>query len=487
MNLRFFFHIGAVPDSSYEHLALRKEFGYDFLMLDTVLHRGGSRPPRIGSFPPPFRRFCISACRKAECRSHGRFVLAYQHTQGIRMLWRLSGLLQRPDASTVAGSTPASVERRRLIQAARFVLQMSAACRRFLPLAAGSLGSGPVVASSDLHVISATLFRSGYLHGPSLCPRCVSESSPTICFLCFKLQKPGAQHRGLGTVCLRTKRLLVRVAERAMRCRHLSPPDVDVSVLVGERTLHNLASRPASVLTLLWPVGLVRVEFGKVHCRALPLSYGHPFNGPGPLCTATRSCVGVAVLAPSCRCRFAPWCEASDTSLVGGPCFRKLTAEARAGSGSFGLQGADRSMRFSCNCKGAPRRSRMLDARSSLRYGSCPWVWSYRAVSLCPSCRLQNVHFLGKTLLLISMFTPAHRPRLRLERTGQSRPCERVKGSFLRNGCLRLVGQFTFGMQKLLMTLPTCFSAVQVSRSKIGNFRSARLTDAGFKECTVGT
>ena len=114
------------------------------------------------------------------------------------------------------------------------------------------------------------------------------------------------------------------------------------------------------------------------------------------------------MLAPSCRFDLAPWCEASDTSLVGGPCFRKLTAEARAGriaegatrcmnssvesqkffgfSGSFGLQGADRSMRFSCNCKGAPRRSRMLDARSSLRYGSCPWVWSSRAVSLCPSC-----------------------------------------------------------------------------------------------------
>ena len=387
---------------------------------------------------------------------------------------------------------------------------MSAACRRFLPLAAASLSSGPVVASSDLHVISATLFRSGYLHGPSLCPRCVSESSPTMCFLCFlSFRSLALSTVGSAKVAREQKRLLVRVGERAIRCRHLSPPEVDVSVLVGERTLHNLASRPASVLTLLWPVGLVRVEFGKVHRRALPLSYGHPFNGPGHLCTATRTCVGGAVLAPSCRFDLAPWCEASDTSLVGGPCFRKLTAEARARriaegaprcmnssvesqkffgfSGSFGLQGADRSMRFSCNCKGAPRRSRMLDARSSLRYGSCPWVWSSRAVSLCPSCRLQNVHFLGKTLLLISMFTPAHRPRLWLERAGQSRPRERVKGSFLRNGCLCLVGQFTLGMQKLLMTLPTCFSAVQVSRSKIGNFRSARLTDAGLKECTVGT
>ena len=183
-----------------------------------------------------------------------------------------------------------------------------------------------------------------------------------------------------------------------MRFRHLSPPDVDVWLLVGERTLRNLASRPASVLTLSWPVGLVRVEFGKVHCRALPLSYGHPFNGPGPLCTATRSCVGVAVLAPSCRCRFAPWCEASDTDLVGGPCFRKPMAEARVGRiaegaprrmnrsvesqkffgfcGSLGLQGAARSRRFSCICNGAC---------SSLCYSSCPWVWSSRAVSLIMS------------------------------------------------------------------------------------------------------
>ena len=181
-----------------------------------------------------------------------------------------------------------------------------------------------------------------------------------------------------------------------MRCRHLSPPDVDVSVLVGERTLHNLASRPASVLTLLWPVGLVRVEFGKVHCRALPLSYGHPVNGPGPLCTATRGCVGGAVLAPSCRFDLAPWCEASDTSLVIGPCFRKQTAEARVGRiaegaprrvnrsvesqkffgfcGSCGLLGGDRSRRFSCKRSGAPRRSHMLDTRASLRYSSCPCV-----------------------------------------------------------------------------------------------------------------
>ena len=125
-----------------------------------------------------------------------------------------------------------------------------------------------------------------------------------------------------------------------MRFRHLSPPDVDVWLLVGERTIHNLASRPASVLTLLWPVGLVRVEFGKVHRRALPLSYGHPFNGPGPWCTATRTCVGGAVLAPSCRCRFdfVLWCEASDTSLVGGPCFRKHTAEARVGRSTLPSQ-----------------------------------------------------------------------------------------------------------------------------------------------------
>ena len=155
---------------------------------------------------------------------------------------------------------------------------------------------------------------------------------------------------GSAKVACGQKPLLVRVAQRAMRCRYLSPPDVDVSVLVGERTLHHLASRPASVLTLSWPVGLVRVELGKVHRRALPLSYGHPFNGPGPLCTATRSCVGVAVLAPSCRCRFAPWCEASDTSLVGGPCFRKHTAEARVGR----------------IAEGAPRRmNRSVESRNS--------------------------------------------------------------------------------------------------------------------------
>ena len=148
-------------------------------------HREGSRPPRIGSFPLRFRRLSISACRKAECRPHGRFVPAYQHTQGIRKLWRLSGFLQGPEPSTVGGSTPASIARRRLIQAGCFVLQMSAACR-FLPLAAGSRSSGPVVASSDLHVLSATLFRSGSLHGPSLCPPCVSETSLTMCvFPCF--------------------------------------------------------------------------------------------------------------------------------------------------------------------------------------------------------------------------------------------------------------------------------------------------------------
>ena len=36
MNLRTFIIIGQGPDSSYEHLALRKEFGYDFLTLDSV-------------------------------------------------------------------------------------------------------------------------------------------------------------------------------------------------------------------------------------------------------------------------------------------------------------------------------------------------------------------------------------------------------------------------------------------------------------------
>ena len=320
-------------------------------------------------------------------------------------------------------------------------------------------------------MISATLFRSGYLHGPSLCPPCVSETSLTVCVSVFlSFRSLALSTVGSAKVACGQKRLLVRVTQRAMRFRHLSPPDVDVWLLVGERTLRNLASRPASVLTLSWPVGLVRVEFGKVHCRALPLSYGHPFNGPGPLCTATRSCVGVAVLAPSCRFDLAPWCEASDTDLVGGPCFRKHTAEARVGGiaegarrrmnrsvesqkffgfcGSFGLQGADRSRSFSCKRNGAPRRSRMLDARSSLRYSSCPWVWSSRAVSLCPSCCLQNLHFQGKTLLLISMVTPAHRPRVSFQRTGQSRPCERVKGSILRNGYFRLVGQFTLGMQK---------------------------------------
>lgn len=151
-----------------------------------------------------------------------------------------------------------------------------------------------------------------------------------MCFLCFlSFRSLALSTVGSAKVAREQKRLLVRVGERAIRCRYLSPPEVDVSVLVGERTLHNLASRPASVLTLLWPVGLVRVEFGKVHRRALPLSKGHPCNGPGSLSTATRTCVGGAVLAPSCRFDLAPWCEASDTSLVGGPCFRKLTAEAR--------------------------------------------------------------------------------------------------------------------------------------------------------------
>ena len=138
--------------------------------------------------------------------------------------------------------------------------------------------------------------------------------------------------------------------------------------------------------------------------------------------------------------------------------------------GSLGLQGAAaaRSRKASCICNGA---------RSGLCYSSCPWVWSSRAVSLCPSCCLQNLHFLGKTPLLISMVTPAHRPRFSFQRTGQSRPRERVKGSILRNGYFRLVGQFTLGMQKLLMTHDTAdiYSAVQVSRSKKGRFRSRKL------------
>ena len=163
--------------------------------------------------------------------------------------------------------------------------------------------------------------------------RCVFRVFKFLSFRSLALSTVGSAKVACGQ-----KPLLVRVAQRAMRCRYLSPPDVDVSVLVGERTLHHLASRPASVLTLSWPVGLVRVELGKVHRRALPLSYGHPFNGPGPLCTATRTCVGGAVLAPSCRCRFAPWCEASDTDLVGGPCFRKHTAEARVGRSTLPSQ-----------------------------------------------------------------------------------------------------------------------------------------------------
>ena len=34
MNLRNFLIIEQGPDSSYEHVSLRKEFGYDFLMLE---------------------------------------------------------------------------------------------------------------------------------------------------------------------------------------------------------------------------------------------------------------------------------------------------------------------------------------------------------------------------------------------------------------------------------------------------------------------
>ncbi|CAE7246736.1 unnamed protein product [Symbiodinium sp. CCMP2592] len=115
-----------------------------------------------------------------------------------------------------------------------------------------------------------------------------------------------------------------------MRCRHLPPPDMDVSVLVGKRTLHSLASRPASVLALLRTVDLVRFEAGKVHRRTLPLSHGHSFT----LRVATRSSVAAAVLAPRCRRRFATWWEASDTDLFGGfskhfERFRKPAAEAR--------------------------------------------------------------------------------------------------------------------------------------------------------------
>ena len=101
----------------------------------------------------------------------------------------------------------------------------------------------------------------------------------------------------------------------------------------------------------------------------------------------------------------------------------------------------------------------MLDARGSLRYSS----WSSRADTLCPSCWLENVRFLGETPLLIwrdtSMFTAADRPRFSFERAGQSRPCERAKGPILRSGYLRLVGQFTVAMQKLLTPLSTVFGS----------------------------
>ena len=142
----------------------------------TLLHREGSRPPRIGSFPPP-QRLCLQK---------GRVQAPRQVCSSISVHARSSLALEAAEVS--AGG----VKRRRInaslsraAEAACFVLQMSAACRRFLPLAAGSLSSGPVVASSDLHVLSATLFRSGSLHGPSRCPPCVSESSPTMCFICF--------------------------------------------------------------------------------------------------------------------------------------------------------------------------------------------------------------------------------------------------------------------------------------------------------------
>jgi len=161
--------------------------------------------------------------------------------------------------------------------------------------------------------------------------------------------------------------------------------------------------------------------------------------------------------------------------------------------GSFGLQGADRSITFSFKCNGAPRRSHKLDARGSLRDSSCPWVWSSHAVSLCPSCCLQNVRFPGKTPLLMgpdtSMFTPAHRPRFSFERAGQSRPRERVKGSILRKGHLRHVGQFTLGMQKLLVTLPTCFSAVKERQFPIVEIEYPCVSWLCWQMqvCTVGT
>ena len=136
---------------------------------------------------------------------------------------------------------------------------------------------------------------------------------------------------GSAQVACRHKPRLVRVADRAMRCRHLQPPDLDVSVLVGERALHNL------VVKLWWPVGLVRFKIGKLHRRAFPPSYGHSFKSPGPwraARAAARSSVAAAVLAPRCRRRFATWWEACDTDLVGGfskpfERFWRPTAEAR--------------------------------------------------------------------------------------------------------------------------------------------------------------
>ena len=123
MNLRFFFILGQGPDSSCEHMALRKEFGYDFLMLDTVLHTGGSRPPRIGSFPPPFRRFCISARRKAECRPHGRFVLAYQCTQGVRKLPRKQSIETEHAWINTSLNRTAQADRNRILQKPTLTVQ----------------------------------------------------------------------------------------------------------------------------------------------------------------------------------------------------------------------------------------------------------------------------------------------------------------------------------------------------------------------------
>ncbi|OLP76884.1 hypothetical protein AK812_SmicGene43120 [Symbiodinium microadriaticum] len=95
--------------------------------------------------------------------------------------------------------------------------------------------------------------RTSVLAKRVLAVTCVDPGPPSAVLV---MQFGVVRQRGPGTAGEVSR----RVSEQAMRCRYLSPPDVDVSVLVGERTLHNLAS---------------------------------------------------------------------DTSLVGGPCFRKLTAEVQ--------------------------------------------------------------------------------------------------------------------------------------------------------------